>query len=237
MLKTFLDKHKGKIGFVLGAGPSLREVDVELLKPHVVIAVNSSILKAPFAQYFFTCDANSSLFSFWATLKDLECMLILNSNLGKGMDTHKNQTGVSAFEGIAKKRVFYFSRKSGWKVEKSDRLLMGISSIHCAVHFAHILGCSPIVLLGCDCQSKGGKNHFYDFSSRITGGPAKPEWKSFVTSDYIRKGSKYVFRTMLAGWKKLKQQNPEVAIINASDGQLNEFIRMTLGEALLRFGK
>ena len=51
-IKTLQDKHVGQIGFVIGSGPSLHDVDFDLLKDYVTIAVNSAILKSDNYDYF-----------------------------------------------------------------------------------------------------------------------------------------------------------------------------------------
>lgn len=237
MLKTFLDKHKGRIAFVLGAGPSLHKINTEILKSHVVITINSSINKTPFAQYFFSCDPGVTLRTYWLTLKDLKCMLILCCKHGGGMGCYEERTGMKIFEGIDEKRWFYFDRRSGWKIEKSDELIMGISSIHCAVHFAHILGCSPIVLLGCDCKSEGKKHHFYDFPGETNVSLIKPEYKSFTTDPYEINSSENILGAIVRGWKNLRKTSPEINIINSSGGVLNMFPRMSLEEVIKRYKK
>ena len=42
-VSDFKDKHKGEIAFLLGAGPSLHYVDIDLIKDYVCMAVNSAL--------------------------------------------------------------------------------------------------------------------------------------------------------------------------------------------------
>lgn len=233
MLKTFLDKYIGRLVFILGAGPSLRKVNIKLLKSHIIIAVNSSILKTPFAQYFFSCDARVTLFKSWLILKNLQCILILKGKTDGGFGVYDKKTGIDAFEGIIKKRIFYFDRKDDWIIEKSDKLLFGKSSVHCAIHFAYILGCSPIVLLGCDCQTEEGKIHFYNFPGESEGDLIKPEFRPFFINDYNNIAG--ALGSVFQGWRDLKRMNPKIDIINASGGILDVFPRMSLEGVIKKY--
>ena len=53
LMKDLQDRYSGKLGFVIGAGPSLRFIDEKQLKPYVTITVNSGIVKVPECDFFF----------------------------------------------------------------------------------------------------------------------------------------------------------------------------------------
>ncbi len=235
-LKDYVNRHKDKIGFVLGSGPSLRNLDSDVLKSHITIAVNSSIVKVPEAQYYFTCDQSMTLWESWHSLKNLECDLILASNCGLAVfDSRINR---NAFEGISKKRIQYIGRKKDNIIDRGDKLIKGSSSVHPAVHFAYVLGCSPIVLIGCDCKYVDGKKWFYEFSGQPTDKLLKPEYKK-----YQRPLAPYVSGSKTDGeliyhlriWKEIEKQNLNMEIIDASGGALSMFPQMTLKEILKKY--
>jgi hypothetical protein len=157
-LENYKDIHKGRMAFVAGSGPSLRHVEPERLKDYIVIAINGAILKLPDADYFFSCDGRVTLTKAWQILKDVRCKLILNTTLS-GFYSFDGILGIKSDEGISQDRICFFKRdfKNQHAIDKRSLLLMGSSSAHPAVHFAHLLGCSPIVLLGMDCGVEDGK--------------------------------------------------------------------------------
>ena len=242
-MKKFLeqkdvDRHKGQTAFVLGAGPSLRKINPTWLRDCVVIAVNDAILKVPFAKFFMSCDWGMPLRKAWLTVKESECSLILH-NVDVGFSYLDDQTGVKAFDGISLERVSYFDFKKDNELvmeRKSRKLIRGSSSVHSAVHLAHLLGCSPIVLLGCDCQYEEEKYHFTDFVGQPMGGFIKSEYEkikpqySFVVTKF--ENTDAVLMGHVACWKKIREQNPNVPIINASEGRLKMFTQMSLEKVL-----
>ena len=234
MMKDFLDKHKGKICFVLGSGPSLRHLDAEAIKPYIVIAVNAAILKAPTAQYYFSNDYSCTLLKYWLMLKTLECELILNMTTG-GFGAYESKTGMRVFEGIDLNRITYFEVERKLKMDKeANKLKLDSSSSHTAVHFAHILGCNPIVLLGCDCQYENNHKHFYDFPNQPDGDYIKPEFAK-LTPDWTGAKSGNTDGEQhhhYNAWQKVRKNNPNINIINASGGRLSMFPRMSLEEIL-----
>ena len=64
-LSDFKDKHKGEIAFLLGGGPSLHDLDIDLIKDHVCIAVNSSIAKYPDSNFFISDDEDISRWTYY----------------------------------------------------------------------------------------------------------------------------------------------------------------------------
>ena len=55
-LEEFNGKHKGETCFIIGAGTSIHFQNLEPLKDHVTIAVNSGYVAANWASYFVSDD-------------------------------------------------------------------------------------------------------------------------------------------------------------------------------------
>ena len=235
-LKQYIDIHKGKIAFVLGSGPSLRNLNTDMLKPHITIAVNASVLKVPSAEYYFSCDTGWVLYEAWHQLKNLKGDIILASNSGFG--AFESRIGRKVFEGIVKERIHYIGRKKDNIIDKGERLIKGSSSVHPAVHFAYVLGCLPIVLLGCDCKYVEGKKHFTDFPNQPSNKLLKPEYNRYrrpLGPDNPGGVIDGELSHHLKVWKDLKASH--LNIIDASEGNLNCFRQMSLEEVLKRYGK
>ncbi|MEK0337345.1 MAG: DUF115 domain-containing protein [Nitrosopumilus sp.] len=234
-LQDFRDMYKGRPIFVAGAGPSLRFVDSSLAENHIVIAVNAAIMKFPQAKYFFTCDATMPLTNVWATLEDLNCKII-----------EANNEEIFGVTKVLENRMLHFQRKREREDNKmnpdDEHLIFGTSSAHPATHFACVLGGSPIVLLGCDCcLSSEEKMHFSNYddepnyyileehvSHTLLGTKSSPELKQ------IYKGE---LTSMFQTWRKIREMNPNIDIINASGGCLDIFPREDLDVLLRKFSK
>ena len=83
-LKELENKHNNKLGFVIGAGPSLRNINLNLVENYVTIAVNSAILKSNNFKYFLSDDIGVSSWSYFQDLKDLDCINLLFRDKLKG---------------------------------------------------------------------------------------------------------------------------------------------------------
>ena len=118
-------------------------------------------------------------------------------------------------------------------------LVEGSSSVHPAVHFAHLLGCSPIVLLGCDCQYDGDKYHYYDYPGEEVDEIRKPEYANFKPKNLIVQegdSNKYLDGHIVL-WEKIQKQNPDINIIDTSGGRLDMFPQMTIKEVIKIYGR
>jgi hypothetical protein len=110
------------------------------------------------------------------------------------------------------------------------------TSMGSAVHFAYIMGCDPIVLLGCDCCYLQGKRYFWQFPNeprafRITHEPvfSTPNAGTFDGKQIDTHG-----RDFIIYWANFAEKAAQVGvnIIDASGGVLTCFKKMTLPEVL-----
>ena len=231
-LRNYIDRHKDRMCFVLGSGPSLRKLDPEMLGNHITIAVNSSLVKVPKAQYYFTCDQSMTLWKSWSMLKNCKCNLILASN--NGLAAYDARTGAYTFEDIDKEQIQYIGRKDNNRMDKGNKLIKGSSSVHPAVHFAYVLGCSPIVLLGCDCQYAEGKKWFYQFPGQPVDELLKPEYDKYrkpLAHYTVGNATDGELKHHIRVWKEIASQNIG-NIIDVSGGALTMFPQKSLEEIL-----
>ena len=230
-LKTYQDRHKGRTCFLLGTGPSLRNLKPECIEKHIVIAVNSSILKAPKADYYFSCDTGLVLWKSWTTLRNLKCQLILGSNCGFG--AFEDRIDGKVFDGIDQKRIHYIGRKSDDIYDKGNLLVHGSSSIHPALHLAYVMGCSPIVLIGCDLKYVNGLKRYHNFPDQSNEYLLKPEYAKYrrpLGPDNPGGETDGELTHHLKFWNKLNLKH--IDIIDASNGSLTKFRKMTTEKAM-----
>ncbi len=219
-------QYKGQPGFVAASGPSLRSIPQDAFKGKPVIAVNSAIVKFPSAPFFFSSDWRVIWRKHWQTVRWANCDIVMAT---------QNIQCVDWWGGVYRPQYRYLlyafadsTHETLLMDPSAKNLIYGHSSIQCAVHFAAILGCSPIILLGNDCQVEDGKKYFYEF-------PGQPEdawllpWMEARARQYEKEENGEKLTTDLAlevslkHWAKLADANPQMTILNGTGGRLKVF--------------
>lgn len=200
MIKDYRNIHEGAEIFILGSGPSLHFFDQSILDGKIVICVNSSILKRKNPSYYLTSDGSQVLKHHWQYVQKGNFPVIAGSQ-GAGAFILK-------YGPIQKGRLCSFQKEKVLKMNPdAEALIFGSSSVHCAVHFAVILGASKIIVVGADCgRAKTGEAVFYDY---------KDEEKDFhkVPDNVPQKISiDSVGNEMLSYWNKLRDENKNISI-------------------------
>jgi hypothetical protein len=240
-LKDYENKHKGKLAFVAGAGPSLHFEKLEGIDRFVTFAVNSAVIKLKHADYFVTDDEGVTDWDyFYRHLPAFKGTYLLYEN--------KLRPYADSFDA---KRTVWFEHKTWFDLktrtknpdglvitDKAEEPIIGArTSAGTAVHLAHIMGCSPIVLLGCDCCMIQEKNYFWQFPGEYKPhrlkGYAVPSRRHFVKGKVQDDHS----RDFLDYWKSLQKANPWMDILDASKGLLDCFPKITYQDAVVRYAK
>jgi len=130
--------------FIIGNGPSLKKIDLGILKPYFTIGINRAFLK-------------------------IDPTVLIWQDLSLWMKEKKAVLATKALKycrlGAETKGNFYHFRLSGSKSKISDTpsILYGRgNSGPIAYQFAYAIGCNPIILVGIDCKyDKDGNTNFY----------------------------------------------------------------------------
>lgn len=138
---------RGETCYILACGPSLRGFDASVLRGRRVIAVNDSILLAPWADVLYACDAR-----WWQT------RAAVIAGYGGLRVTLENQ-----IPGVLRLRN---AGVDGLETEP-DGLRHGHNSGYQAIGLAYHMGATRIVLLGYDMHTGGGL-HWNDRPERQT---------------------------------------------------------------------
>ncbi len=231
-------RHAGQTAFVLGAGPSLRHVDPERLKCGVTFTVNSAILKMPDCDYWVSDDQDTRNWEYFGrVVMPSSCLKLVDANrLGRytrgytgfvnyvrqnWYDWHDPRTG-----------VYDYSKLS--MTDDPTRPLAGTrTSVATAVHIAHVMGCSPVVLLGCDCRYEDGKRWFWEFGGygeqRRAGADRFPN-KLFLddSGDVVSDTHCNEMRWFWAHFAAAV--TPRVPVFDCSGGALDAFPRRNISE-------
>lgn len=141
--QSWKDKLVNVPAFVLGNGPSLNDVDLAPLSNYFSIGINRSFYK-------------------------LDSTVLLWQDVGLWFTERKNLLPLQAIKVCSdtsdpENRFFHFRLETGnFQLPTKPDILFGRgSSGPLAVQLAYILGCNPIILLGCDCKSRGTDTDFY----------------------------------------------------------------------------
>ena len=238
-LEDLIDKHQGSIGFICGAGPSLRHLnnsDIDILKKNVVIAVNSALPKVPFCQYFLADDIGVKNWDYYVhLLPKLDCQSLLYKDK---LEDHANHLDLD--------KVIFFRHKwwndpknkkrnpEGLVLTKGEPIIGARTAAGSAVHFAYLMGCNPIVLLGCDCSYDGMRRYYWQFEGeteckRITGEPV------FSFPNRGKQNGKYIDAhcvSFIEYWSELSKQTKKqnIEVLNASEGLLDCFPKVSVGD-------
>ena len=243
-LNELQDRHKEEVIFVVGAGPSVNNVNFDLLKDYTIMAVNSGIIATPYIKYMVSDDAAVAYWSYFSDLKKSDCMCLLYKN------KWEHSTG-----GLPEERVVFYDHKNWFSPEgriyNYDGLILTRDitkpivgsrvSMGSCVHLAFCLGAKVIVLLGNDCQlSQDGKKYRYFW-----------QYLPKEEQPYRIRGTKFSLRTQNFGfsqsdfveyWTCFEQMNrdvlgKEVDIIDCSESVLDCFPKMNIEEVLKKYGE
>ncbi len=146
-IKNWKNRFLGVPVFILGNGPSLNDIDPNILENCFTIGINRSFKKV------------ESTILMW---QDLELWFTERYNL-----IHLNSYKVCSANADPQNRFLHFKIQHGnYFLPTDTTVLYGKgSTIPLAVQFAYILGCDPIILLGADCKERDGITDFYGNNS------------------------------------------------------------------------
>lgn len=136
----------GHPAFIIGGGPSVRSLDLSVLRGRKIIAINSSFETVPFADILFFADTR------WYRAHKL------------GVKAFKGRVvtlSTTAYDDDRKRILPMMAQKVvGLAVERT-KLAMERTSMQAAINLAVHLGANPIVTIGLDGKagSKGRTHH------------------------------------------------------------------------------
>jgi hypothetical protein len=138
---------EGRDVFVLGGGPTLRNLDVSRLEGREVIATNEAFVLTPWARALVFVD-----FHWWSRRGEEVRETFGGLLIGRGpyRDAYR-RTGVTNL-----------AYRSGEVFSIDPRLLGGRNSGLAAVNAAWLMGAARIFLLGFDMAGDGDRNNFHN---------------------------------------------------------------------------
>jgi hypothetical protein len=155
-LELLNQKHKKEPIIIIGAGTSVNDQPLDKLSNGITIAVNSGILAYTEATYWCSDDWEIGKWSFFNELKKLKTIpLLYDKKLGHTAKFFDD-------------RALLFKHRLGWHLSDTyshsdykSHICQARTSLITAIAISHIMGCSPIILLGVDCYRRNGKRYFW----------------------------------------------------------------------------
>jgi len=134
----------GERCYILGGGPSLKNVDVDRLKGFHVIAINNAFKLGDWIEFMFYGHCG---FGLW------------HGEALSGFLGHKLTTCVYQVDLKFVPKVLKYRRGFGLSFNPTQ-VMWNLSSGACAVNVATLLGATEIVLLGYDMRRIAGQNNW-----------------------------------------------------------------------------
>lgn len=199
-MQRFRDIHAGKRIWLLGCGVSLLDINThQIPEDDIIICCNSSVLYAHRFDYACFTDGLMKYWKYYTNLKDHPCKVIIF-----------NQAEIPA---VKEETYFIAKRWPGTKMSKEDtEVIFGQDVVHCALHFAYMLGGREIILCGCDCFVEKPHYHWNDKAG------IKLDYHDNMPMDLHDNGVSvdYGFDAELQYWKDIYRHNRDLKIINCS---------------------
>lgn len=193
--------------FIIGGGESLVGFDFTILKDHDVIAVNNSILDAPFAKYFITMDytfidykINKNLFSSFPATKYF--VVAINNNYiqyknNQYIDTRNNyKYDLSLIN-------YVVPAKHEFGIGNSiQNFVHGCCSGYSALQLAIVLGYTEIYLLGIDMTASAKTHYHAGYNANLS---------------FFKNKLRFYYPLFLKGLYAIKKDFPLVKIYSCSE--------------------
>lgn len=151
LLRNMRDKHQGKRCFIIGNGPSLKKLDIGLLKDEITIGSNG-IYKA-FSDWGFNTDYIMFEDTEQTELRGEEIFNIQGSTILSGIynayafKPNKN----TLFMNVRRADSYYWKNLAPmFSCDFSEIVYLGSTVTYLAMQLAFHLGCNPVYLIGVD---------------------------------------------------------------------------------------
>ena len=155
----------GSTVFILGGGPSLKDIEVPRLKGRRVIACNNAFILAPWADVL--CWADAAWYEWnW---RDLHHHLGPYRVCWRRMP---EMPGAASFE-----RLFEFHKPLAISFDPTG--VVGANTGHGALNLAVLFGASRVVLLGFDMKTRDGAHNWHNFHQRQ---PEGDPYRGFIAA-------------------------------------------------------
>lgn len=242
-VEKFRDVHKGKIGYVLGSGPSLSKYNLEKVSESgIIFSCNGSVVLPKNPDYFVFTDGAIPYYNFYDEAVNKSKNVIF---AGRGIDYkfyNENINGYNekikftANKHLVDRRYhpngipfIHNNDKNSANFDFVDGKLIDGSDVCMVVaHLAYICGCNPIYLLGVDLIWNGYERYFQKFDETLKQRKESP-YSYEDNIEYFKKldnGSSGGLKNSFNSWQKIIKENNNLPIINTNpEGLLSSLMK------------
>ena len=154
----FKDIHKGETIYVIGSGASLNYIDPRLLVGHPVVTTNHIGLELGLTEFYAVSHYHIDAHIIAQAHPHIPVVVPQVDQGGTQLaPTAPEYPSVWAFP-TNQQAYGNFHPEVHWPTEP-DSLVVGPTSLHMTMHFAHYLGASVIMLMGADCGTVDGEEN------------------------------------------------------------------------------
>lgn len=163
-LADFYNVHKDETIWVLGSGSSLEHIDPRLFDDKTVIATNFAGTTADIEWFYSVSHHHSDADRIAQLRPDL---IVFTPEIEQLPPQDRSPARASepnvVFAPTTSQHYANFNPFDHWPID-DDRLVVGPTSLHMAMHLAVYMGAAQIILVGADCGA-------FDTASRISNYP------------------------------------------------------------------
>jgi hypothetical protein len=154
----FRDRHKGATIYVLGSGSSLNFIDPGYFADKIVVTTNHIGVELGLEEFYCVSHYHIDANLIAASHPHIPIIVPEVDQGGNQLaETAPEHPNVWAFP-TNQQAYAAFDPASHWPGE-DDSLVVGPTSLHMTMHFAHYLGARYIVLVGADCGILDGEEN------------------------------------------------------------------------------
>lgn len=234
-VEIFRDIHKGKIGYILGAGYSLNYYDLEKISEDggIIFTCNSTILSVKKSNYHVIVDGTIPYFNFYIDIAtNAENVIFAGTGIDKkyyynDIDGYGEKIKFNGKKYLINRR---YHPNGTWFVNnnlpnaanfqyRDNNLIDGADVCMVAAHLAHICGCVEIILIGVDLVNNN-ERYFKKISDEKILQKKESPYK-YIDDPSIINNNDCNVRAYNA-WIKIKKENDNLNIKNTNkDGLLS----------------
>lgn len=244
--------HRGKRCFVLGNGPSLKNIDFSLLANEYTFTVNQLARRDDFPKLHtnYHVIQDESLFALKSDRpEDLEIVDVLRRTTAGGAVLFLKTSArdmVERFHLDQEMTIRYFMQSyDDWLSPDFDYDFTKVQPqtwtvVQTAITLAVYMGFSEIILLGCDCtnildllETHDGKTELKRYAYKVTDNEKKRQARAFAERNVPRELRRYA--DMIEDYDRLRQycERRHVRLLNATDPTVLQCVtRVNLDDVL-----
>jgi hypothetical protein len=206
--------HKGKRAFVVGSGSSIDCFDwsVCVNKDDIILAVNQSVTALDKCNYFCMTDGaniESNFFQYGVSICD---KVIMANGYFFDLPAFIDQYDLFRYKTYIFNRRYNDIHNHNFNLQ-DGLLIAGTDVVHVTAHLAHIMGCSPIFLIGVDLNYDNHKKYCAPTKFK-----QEVKWSNNTPKCMLETTQSGLYDPFLNEsfhtWKEIKQQNSDISFIN-----------------------